>query len=85
MIYIVPLYSYVLLYYPKMKLARELFNESQYVDSHVGETMRRAYAYFNIWNHFVVFLIRFLTLLLPNGYRLSVLVKSIYYTLPIRI
>ena len=67
-----------------MKLARELFNESQYVDSHVGETTRRAYAYSNIWNHFVVFLIRFPTLLLPNGYRLSVLVKSMYYTLPIR-
>ena len=68
-----------------MKLARELFNESQYVDSHVGETMRQMYTHCDIWNHFVVFLIRFPTLLLPNGYRLSVLVKSIYYALPIRI
>ena len=65
--------------------AKELFNESQYVDSHVGETMRQMYTHCGIWNHFVVFLIRIPTLLLPNGYRLSVLVKSIYYTLPIRI
>ena len=69
----------------QVPFSKELLNESQYVDSHVGETMRQMYAHCDIWNHFVVFLIRFPTLLLPNGYRLSVLVKSIYYALPIRI
>ena len=69
----------------QVPFAKELFNESQYVDSHVGETMRQMYTHCGIWNHFVVYLNHIPTLLLPNGYRLSVLVKSIYYALPIRI
>ena len=65
----------------QVPFAKELFNESQYVDSHVGETMRQMYTHCGIWNHFVVYLNHIPTLLLPNGYRLSALGFSKEYIL----